>query len=150
MTIQQVVEVAQAGQDSPLQITQQQPQVVQVQPQPQQAAPQQAQAQASGHAQAMQQQAQTQQQQGQQAQGQKAQQATTAANPYAAYGYQGMVGGYNMTPEQGEEILDFMYANKMRLREMSLRMALKIADLRKLSPLNWKRLAETTCMKAAD
>jgi hypothetical protein len=32
---------------------------------------------------------------------------------------------------------------------MSLRMALKIADLRKLSATNWKRLAETTCMRVA-
>lgn len=49
-----------------------------------------------------------------------------------------------------DEIIDFMSEKQTRLREMSLRMALKIADLRKLSPLNWKRLAETTCMKAAD
>ena len=55
-----------------------------------------------------------------------------------------------MTPEQGDEILNFMDENKERLREMSLRMALKIADLRKLSPDNWRRLAETTCMKAAE
>jgi hypothetical protein len=39
--------------------------------------------------------------------------------------------------------------NKNRLREVSLRMALKIADLRKMSVLNWRRLAETTCMKSA-
>ena len=43
----------------------------------------------------------------------------------------------------------FMSENQNRLREMSLRMALKIADLRKLSVTNWKRLAETTCMKPA-
>jgi hypothetical protein len=53
---------------------------------------------------------------------------------------------YDFTPEMGEEILDFMYANRDRLREMSLRMALKIADLTKVSP-NWKALAETTCMR---
>jgi hypothetical protein len=48
-----------------------------------------------------------------------------------------------------DEIIDFMDANQNRLREMSLRMAIKIADLRKMSVGNWKRLAETTCMKAA-
>ena len=48
-----------------------------------------------------------------------------------------------------DEIIEFMNANQNRLREMSLRMALKIADLRKLSVLNWRRLAETTCMKTA-
>jgi hypothetical protein len=42
-----------------------------------------------------------------------------------------------------------MNDNKNRLREVSLRMALKIADLRNMSVTNWKRLAETTCMKAA-
>jgi len=30
-----------------------------------------------------------------------------------------------------------------------LRMAIKIADLRKSFAVNWKRMAETTCMKAA-
>jgi len=57
---------------------------------------------------------------------------------------------YDFDPCVQDEIIDFMSEKQNRLREMSLRMALKIADLRKLSPLNWKRLAETTCMKAAD
>jgi hypothetical protein len=48
-----------------------------------------------------------------------------------------------------DDIISFMDDNKNRLREVSLRMALKIADLRKMSVLNWKRLAETTCMKSA-
>ena len=48
-----------------------------------------------------------------------------------------------------DDIINFMVDNQSRLREVSLRMALKIADLRKLSVLNWKRLAETTCMKSA-
>ena len=56
---------------------------------------------------------------------------------------------YDFTPEQGEEILAFMDANKSRLREMSLRMALKIADLTKVSTTNWKALAASTCMNNA-
>jgi hypothetical protein len=48
-----------------------------------------------------------------------------------------------------DEILEFMDSNKSKLREMSLRMALKIADLRKSFPLRWKAMAATTCMKAA-
>jgi hypothetical protein len=56
---------------------------------------------------------------------------------------------YDFTPEVQDDIIDFMDANQNRLREMSLRMAIKIADLRKMSVLNWKRLAETTCMKSA-
>ena len=47
-----------------------------------------------------------------------------------------------------DEIINFMDTNKNRLREMSLRMATKIADLRKSFPNTWKRMAETTCMKA--
>ena len=56
---------------------------------------------------------------------------------------------YDFEPAVQDDIIDFMNVNKDRLREVSLRMALKIADLRKLSVMNWKRLAETTCMKAA-
>jgi hypothetical protein len=48
-----------------------------------------------------------------------------------------------------DDIINFMVDNQSRLREVSLRMALKIADLRKMSVLNWKRLAETTCMRSA-
>jgi hypothetical protein len=39
-----------------------------------------------------------------------------------------------------------MNEKKDVLREMSLRMALKIADLTKVSP-NWKELAENTVMR---
>ena len=48
-----------------------------------------------------------------------------------------------------DEIIDFMAVNQNRLREMSLRMAIKVADLRKSFPANWRRMAETTCMKSA-
>ena len=54
---------------------------------------------------------------------------------------------YDFTPEQGDEILNFMDQNKDKLREMSLRMALKLADLTKVSRDNWKELAVSTCMK---
>jgi hypothetical protein len=56
---------------------------------------------------------------------------------------------YDFAPEVQDDIIDFMDTNQNRLREMSLRMAIKIADLRKSFPNNWKRMAETTCMKAA-
>jgi hypothetical protein len=54
---------------------------------------------------------------------------------------------YDFTQEQGDEVINFMEANQTRLREISLRMALKIADLTKVSADNWKALASTTCMK---
>ena len=57
--------------------------------------------------------------------------------------------GYDFDESVQDEIVDFMDANRNRLREMSLRMATKIADLRKSFPLRWKALASTTCMKAA-
>ena len=56
---------------------------------------------------------------------------------------------YDFEPCVQDEIVEFMEANQNRLREMSLRMALKIADLRKSFEGNWKRMAETTCMKSA-
>ena len=48
-----------------------------------------------------------------------------------------------------DEIIEFMDTNKNRLREMSLRMAIKIAQLYKSFPSNWKAMTETTCMKSA-
>jgi len=56
--------------------------------------------------------------------------------------------GYDFEQVVQDEIIEFMSVNKMKLREMSLRMALKIADLRKSFPLKWKLMATTTCMKA--
>jgi hypothetical protein len=56
---------------------------------------------------------------------------------------------YDFAPEVQDDIIGFMDTNQNRLREMSLRMAIKIADLRKSFPGNWKRMAETTCMKSA-
>ena len=53
---------------------------------------------------------------------------------------------YDFTPEQGEEIVQFMQDNHAKLREISLRMALKLADLTKIGS-NWQALAESTCMK---
>lgn len=52
---------------------------------------------------------------------------------------------YNFSSDMGEEIIDFMQENHSRLREVSLRMALKIADLTKISD-DWKTLAKNTCM----
>ena len=54
---------------------------------------------------------------------------------------------YDFTQEQGDQVIEFMEQNQTRLREMSLRMALKIADLTRVSDTNWRALAATTCMK---
>jgi hypothetical protein len=58
--------------------------------------------------------------------------------------------GYDFEQCAQDEILEYMNENKMKLREMSLRMALKIADLRKSFPLKWKLMTQTTCMKSAE
>ena len=57
---------------------------------------------------------------------------------------------YDFDAAVQDEIIDFMSTNQNRLREVSLRMAIKIADLRKMSVMNWKRLAETTCMRSGE
>lgn len=46
-----------------------------------------------------------------------------------------------------DEIINFLNVNKNKMREMSLRMAIKVAELRKSFPLKWQALASTTCMK---
>ena len=58
----------------------------------------------------------------------------------------GLFNDYGFNEEQSNQIMDFMETNMSRLREISLRMAVKIADLVKVSK-NWKVLAEATCMK---
>jgi hypothetical protein len=54
---------------------------------------------------------------------------------------------YDLNGHQQEEILDFLTVHCENLNEVSLRMALKVADLRKVSQSNWKAMAEVTCMK---
>jgi hypothetical protein len=48
-----------------------------------------------------------------------------------------------------DEILEFIDTNQEKLRELSLRMVLKIADLRKSFPKNWTAMARTTCFRRA-
>jgi hypothetical protein len=48
-----------------------------------------------------------------------------------------------------DEIIAFVDANATKLRELSLRMVLKLADLRQSFPTSWKAMATTTCMRRA-
>jgi len=59
----------------------------------------------------------------------------------------GLFAAYGLDKMQENEIIDFMKTNQNRLREMSLRMAIKLADLRRMSPNRWQGIAENTCMK---
>lgn len=57
-----------------------------------------------------------------------------------------MLEKHNLGEEGEAEVLEFIAANATRLRELSLRMVLKIADLRKSFPANWKSMVTATCM----
>ena len=46
-----------------------------------------------------------------------------------------------------DELVEFVDTNQDKLRELSLRMVLKLADLRKSFPTSWRAMAKTTCMK---
>jgi hypothetical protein len=59
----------------------------------------------------------------------------------------GMLDRFDFDQIQKDEIVEFVVANQDRLRELSLRMVLKLADLRKSFPKNWIAMSKTTCMK---
>jgi hypothetical protein len=59
----------------------------------------------------------------------------------------GMLDRYEFNKPVVAEVLEFINKNKDRLRELSLRMVLKIADLRKAFPKSWTAMAQTTCMR---
>jgi len=58
-----------------------------------------------------------------------------------------MLARFDFEQVQKDEIVEFVVENQDRLRELSLRMVLKLADLRKSFPKTWKAMAKTTCMK---
>ena len=61
----------------------------------------------------------------------------------------GMLDAYDFNePEVAkDEIVNFVVSNADKLRELSLRMVLKLADLRKSFPTSWTAMAKTTCMR---
>lgn len=59
----------------------------------------------------------------------------------------GMLQEYEFEQHEKAEIVDFVADNADRIRELSLRMVLKIADLRKSFPDAWQSVARTTCMR---
>ena len=59
----------------------------------------------------------------------------------------GMLEKYAMGKQEEERLVQFIFDNKHKLREISLRMVLKIADLWKMSPDRYQHLAEQTCMR---
>ena len=61
----------------------------------------------------------------------------------------GMLDEYALGEHVVDEIVDFMESNKTKLRELSLRTVLKLADLAKAFPQKWEAMAENTVMKRA-
>jgi hypothetical protein len=59
----------------------------------------------------------------------------------------GMLDCYEFEPIQKDEIVNFIMDNRARLRELSLRTVLKVADLRKSFTANWQAMAEVTVMR---
>jgi hypothetical protein len=59
----------------------------------------------------------------------------------------GMLDEYELTDYDKQDVVDFVRANVHRLRELSLRTVLKIADLRVSMPDKWRSVAEVTCMR---
>ena len=60
-----------------------------------------------------------------------------------------MLEDYDLEPWAKMEVVDFIEANAKRMRELSLRMVLKVADIRVSMPANWKAVVEVTCMRNA-
>ena len=61
----------------------------------------------------------------------------------------GMLNDYKLDAAVKKEIIDFVDENKSRLRELSLRSVLKVADLAVSFPERWKAFAENTVMRRA-
>ena len=59
----------------------------------------------------------------------------------------GMLDSYEFEDVQRDEVVDFVMENRAKMRELSLRTILKVADLRKSFTNNWKAMAEVTVMK---
>jgi len=61
----------------------------------------------------------------------------------------GMLDSYELTDERKLEVVQFVDANKHRMRELSLRTVLKVADLAASFPDKWQAVAEVTCMRGS-
>jgi hypothetical protein len=59
----------------------------------------------------------------------------------------GMLDKYEFENNEQQEILDYIDTHKHKMRELSLRMVLKVADLRKSMPNTWESVASVTCMR---
>jgi len=56
------------------------------------------------------------------------------------------VNGFEFSESEKNEVIDFIAENKHNMREMSLRMVIKVAALKASMP-NWRKVAQLTCMR---
>lgn len=61
---------------------------------------------------------------------------------------QGMLRDKNISDYDASILVDFVEANMDNLRELSLRMVIKLATLMKMDYVNWQKLAKQTCFRA--
>jgi len=61
----------------------------------------------------------------------------------------GMLDEYELEDWAKLEVVDFIVTNAKRMRELSLRMVLKVADIRIAMPTKWRAVVEVTCMRNA-
>ena len=59
----------------------------------------------------------------------------------------GLLDSKKLNIDQLTDVVRFIDQHSANLRELSLRVALKIADVRKGNKPNWKKIAEVTCCK---
>jgi hypothetical protein len=60
-----------------------------------------------------------------------------------------MLARYEFEDAVKDELIEYVERHQDKLRELSLRMVLKLADLRKKFPLTWTSMAAGTCMRRA-
>jgi hypothetical protein len=62
---------------------------------------------------------------------------------------QGLLADRGLDETGQADVMDFITANSDRLRELSLRMAIKVANIRRKGGDNWQKVARITCCRTA-
>lgn len=57
----------------------------------------------------------------------------------------GMLKNYGLSETAQEDIVSFIFNNQDKMRELSLRMVRKVADIRRKGNANWDKIARITC-----
>jgi hypothetical protein len=60
---------------------------------------------------------------------------------------QGLLSSRGLNDIESAQVMDFVEKNQASLRELSLRIAIKVANLRRSNPDNWEKVAKITCCK---